>query len=203
MSPLKIPHCAHIRPSAGFEHTQAHIETYLLSYHTVGFVSTLEIVSCPYRSILTWGHSGWVTHMAHYRVSFNTVFKSLSMIVFHSMLYLHLRLQERVRTSVALWAPSGKKRIVNKESNKVIKKVRQINLFKELSNLIRTSRVRSRRTSEVKTHVVRFVFLLRVNLLLREADGGHAGVAAALPKGKWLPAFSQRSIWEIRDLQRT
>lgn len=69
-----------------------------------------------------------------------------------------------------------KKRIVNNESNKVIKYVKQINLFKELSNLIRASRGRSQRTSEVKTHVVRFVFLLRVNLLLREADGGHAGV---------------------------
>lgn len=96
------------------------------------------------------------------------------------------------------------KRIVNKESNKVIKKVRQINLFKELSNLIRTSRGRSQRTSEVKAHVVRFVFFLpRVNLLHTEADGGHASDMAALPTGKWLPAFIQRSIWEIRDLQRT
>lgn len=98
---------------------------------------------------------------------------------------------------------AARKCIVNKESNKVIKKVRQINLFKEFSNLIWTLSSRSQRTSEENAHVVRFVFLLRVNLLPREADGGHAGVMAAVPTGKWLPAFFQRSIWEIRDLQRT
>lgn len=95
------------------------------------------------------------------------------------------------------------KHIANKESNKVIKKVRQINLYKELSNLIRTFKGWPQRTSEVKAHVVRFVFLVRVNLLLREADGGHCGVMAAVPTGKWLPTLFQRSIWEIRDLQRT
>lgn len=95
------------------------------------------------------------------------------------------------------------KHIANKESNEVIKKVMQINLFKELSNLIRTFRGQSQRTSEVKAHVVRFVLLPRVNLLLREADGGHGGVMAAVPTRKWLPARFQRSIWEIRDSQRT